>query len=77
MPSVQQAQQRETDENVPRHVRLNSSLLLLHRSTDYDKRTALHIAAADGSLAAVKLLVEEGGANHAVQDRWGVVRACI
>ena len=37
---------------------------------DYDKRTALHIAASDGQLAVVKLLVKEG-AEILVQDRWG------
>ncbi|KAK9903334.1 hypothetical protein WJX75_003130 [Coccomyxa subellipsoidea] len=38
---------------------------------DYDKRTALHIAAAEGNTAAVRLLVEEGGADVNVRDRWG------
>ncbi|KAG2444346.1 hypothetical protein HXX76_001102 [Chlamydomonas incerta] len=38
---------------------------------DYDKRCALHIAGAEGNLAAVKLLVEEGGADPGFQDRWG------
>ena len=38
---------------------------------DYDKRTALHIAAADGHLKGVQLLVEAGGADVNVQDRWG------
>jgi ankyrin repeat protein len=37
---------------------------------DYDARTALHVAAADGNLAAVKLLVEQGRADLDVQDRW-------
>lgn len=37
---------------------------------DYDRRTATHIAAADGNLSMVKLLVEEGGANPTVMDRW-------
>lgn len=30
---------------------------------DYDQRTALHIAAAEANLAAVQLLVAEGGAD--------------
>lgn len=34
-------------------------------------RTALHIAAADGKLDLVKLLVEKGGASTRVRDRWG------
>jgi ankyrin repeat protein len=38
---------------------------------DYDRRTALHVAAAEGNLAAVRLLVEEGGADPGVRDRWG------
>ncbi|CAL5221935.1 g4209 [Coccomyxa viridis] len=38
---------------------------------DYDKRTALHIAAAEGNTAAMRLLVEEGGAFINVTDRWG------
>ncbi|KAI7843592.1 hypothetical protein COHA_002834 [Chlorella ohadii] len=40
-------------------------------SGDYDKRTALHISAAEGNLQAVRLLVEEGGADMQVADRWG------
>ena len=36
---------------------------------DYDARTALHIAAADGNLSAVKVLVEQGGAELGVKDR--------
>ncbi|GFR43530.1 hypothetical protein Agub_g4626 [Astrephomene gubernaculifera] len=38
---------------------------------DYDQRSALHIAGAEGNLEAVKLLVEEGGADPNFQDRWG------
>ncbi|KAK9840789.1 hypothetical protein WJX81_004819 [Elliptochloris bilobata] len=40
-------------------------------AADYDMRTALMVAAADGSLAAVKLLVEEGNAPLNSTDRWG------
>ncbi len=36
-------------------------------AADYDKRCALHIAGAEGSLAAIKLLVEEGGADPMFQ----------
>lgn len=36
---------------------------------DYDERTALHVAAANGNLAAVRLLVEQGGADLDVRDR--------
>ena len=38
---------------------------------DYDRRTALHIAAAEGKVEVVKLLVEDGGADTGVTDRWG------
>ncbi len=40
---------------------------------DYDRRCALHIAGAEGNLAAVKLLVEEGHADAGFQvgqGRW-------
>ena len=38
---------------------------------DYDRRTALHVAASEGHLAAVKFLVEECGARINRSDRWG------
>ncbi|OAF68584.1 hypothetical protein A3Q56_03676 [Intoshia linei] len=38
---------------------------------DYDKRTALHIAAADGHLIAVKFLIEQCKIDINVKDRWG------
>jgi len=37
---------------------------------DYDKRTALHLAAAEGQLGAVKCLVEFCNADVNVHDRW-------
>ena len=37
---------------------------------DYDLRTALHLAAAEGSLQAVKYLVEHGHPLN-VRERWG------
>ena len=37
---------------------------------DYDMRTALHIAASDGQIECVKILLENGGDKDAV-DRWG------
>mgnify|MGYP001811165631 FL=1 len=40
-------------------------------AADYDKRTPLHIAAAEGKLGMVVLLVEEGGAELGAVDRWG------
>ena len=36
---------------------------------DYDKRTALHLAAAEGQLDAVKYLVAHGHPLN-VRDRW-------
>jgi ankyrin repeat protein len=38
---------------------------------DYDKRTALHLAAAGGHAEVVRLLCETAGANVNVKDRWG------
>jgi hypothetical protein len=38
---------------------------------DYDQRTALHVAAADGNLPAAKVLIEGGAASLDVRDRWG------
>ena len=37
---------------------------------DYDRRTALHVAASDGHLALVELLLKKG-ANPNRSDRWG------
>lgn len=39
-------------------------------ASDYDKRTAAHIAAAEGNVTALKVLVEFG-ANLRLADRWG------
>jgi ankyrin repeat protein len=39
-------------------------------ASDYDKRTAVHIAASEGNVAALKLLVE-AGADLSLEDRWG------
>ncbi|MFL6872617.1 MAG: ankyrin repeat domain-containing protein, partial [Candidatus Azotimanducaceae bacterium] len=39
-------------------------------SCDYDRRSGLHVACAEGHLDAVKLLVEKG-ANVNCEDRWG------
>jgi len=39
-------------------------------ASDYDKRTACHIAASEGNLAALRLLAE-AGADLALEDRWG------
>ncbi|KAK9791836.1 hypothetical protein WJX73_006514 [Symbiochloris irregularis] len=59
---------------------INCNLPLLRRylrahanvnAYDYDKRTALHISAAEGNAPVVKLLVEEGRADCSCRDRWG------
>jgi ankyrin repeat protein len=39
--------------------------------TDYDKRTPLHLAAAEGHLEVCKYLVEQKKANVNALDRWG------
>jgi ankyrin repeat protein len=39
-------------------------------AADYDKRTASHIAAAEGNVAAIRILAEYG-ANFSLPDRWG------
>ncbi|KAL7540770.1 hypothetical protein ACHAXR_010362 [Thalassiosira sp. AJA248-18] len=39
-------------------------------AADYDKRTAAHIAAAEGNVAAIRVLAEQG-ANLSLPDRWG------
>ena len=38
---------------------------------DYDGRTALHLAAAEGHVRCVKFLLEVCRAKHDVKDRWG------
>jgi len=38
---------------------------------DYDRRTAMHLASAEGKLEVVRFLVDEAGANHSPTDRWG------
>ena len=38
---------------------------------DYDMRTALHLAAAEGKVEAVRALVDELGAAKNPTDRWG------
>ena len=37
---------------------------------DYDNRTACHLAASEGHLAALKCLIEEFGADSSPLDRW-------
>lgn len=37
---------------------------------DYDRRTALHLAASDGLLAVAKFLIDELNADHSPLDRW-------
>ncbi len=38
---------------------------------DYDGRTALHLAAAEGHLRCVRFLLEECKVKHDCKDRWG------
>lgn len=47
---------------------LNSRIQV--NASDYDKRTAVHIAASEGNTAAFKILAE-AGADLSVRDRWG------
>ena len=39
--------------------------------SDYDSRTALHIAASMGHRAIVRILIERYNASHTVKDRYG------
>jgi ankyrin repeat protein len=38
---------------------------------DYDRRTALHLAASEGLVETIRVLVDELGAECGVVDRWG------
>ena len=38
---------------------------------DYDGRTALHLAAAEGHPRCVRFLLEACGVQHDCKDRWG------
>ncbi len=38
---------------------------------DYDGRTALHLASAEGHLRCVRFLLEDCKVRHDPRDRWG------
>ncbi|XP_039989078.1 glutaminase liver isoform, mitochondrial isoform X3 [Xiphias gladius] len=40
-------------------------------AVDYDGRSALHVAAAEGHTEVICFLLEKAGANPALRDRWG------
>jgi ankyrin repeat protein len=40
-------------------------------ASDYDARTALHVACASGNKGAVKLLLSQAGVNHSPTDNFG------
>ncbi|XP_061896630.1 glutaminase liver isoform, mitochondrial isoform X1 [Entelurus aequoreus] len=40
-------------------------------AVDYDGRSALHLAAAEGHTEVIRFLLENAGANAALKDRWG------
>ncbi|CAI2335229.1 unnamed protein product [Caenorhabditis sp. 36 PRJEB53466] len=41
------------------------------KSADYDTRTALHVAAAEGKIKVCKFLINIVGIPHETKDRWG------
>ena len=53
--------------------KINEIENLIHKidinSCDYDKRTGLHLAASEGHVDTVKLLIEKGA--EVLKDRWG------
>ncbi|XP_054476606.1 glutaminase liver isoform, mitochondrial [Anoplopoma fimbria] len=40
-------------------------------AVDYDGRSALHVAAAEGHTEVIRFLLQNTGANKALRDRWG------
>ncbi|CAN1308746.1 Integrin-linked protein kinase 1 [Linum perenne] len=53
---------------------LNSGVL--PNLSDYDKRTALHLASSEGRVEIVRLLLEKGASVNSL-DRWGRTVSCL
>lgn len=45
--------------------------MYFHFYSDYDGRTALHLAAAEGHFECVQFLLEHCNVPHDAKDRWG------
>jgi glutaminase len=41
-------------------------------ASDYDHRTALHVALSESSIQCIKLLIQHPGINLDMKDRWGI-----
>ena len=80
---IEEAMRRRTEQRVVRFIDAVSrqDLKLMHEmlesgkvdvdDSDYDLRTALHVAASMGHRATVRILIERHSASHTVKDRYG------